>query len=190
MKSLKNKKGISTIIASILMIVIVLVATGVIYGVASNLIFDNTQKAEKCGSDIIDKITINGAYTCHNRGVDPVIANPYALIQGETSISINVKDVTIEKIFIVISKAGESKTLELVGGIPNPNVKNLGAGYNVNIILPGKNSGKTYIIKPGTITIANTEVPDSIAVIPVIGGEQCGTSDQLNEIPTCAELFG
>lgn len=201
-KNLKNKKGISTIIASILMIVLVLIATGVLYGIVSNLINKDMNRVEKCSLSIVDQVTINQAYTCHNPNWKRIqFDNHNALPNNQSMISIKVKDVTIDKLLITLTYGLESETFELVDGMVIPNLTNLGAtAPNELISLPKKGEVKTYRIFAKTIKIPegstflekiNTDntVPDSISIIPVIRGEQCGVSDQLNEVPKCKDLF-
>jgi hypothetical protein len=171
-KFLCNKRGLSTIVVTLLLIVISLVAVGVLWGFVNNMIHKQISSNEACYGNF-DKVQINKAYTC------------YEVMPGGTSynirFSIALQDVNVDKLIIGVYSASAIKSYELnstpltiVGLKPVPS--------GTTVKLPDKNSGLTY---NGT---GFSDKIDSIQITPVIGGTQCQVADSLSQIEDCALL--
>jgi len=170
--SKQNKKGVSTIIASVIMIALTLVIGGVIWGVVSNLVQENLESAGSC-YDVFDKVDLNPGTTCWNSS------------GKEVRFSINVKDLDIQEMIVSISGTGETKSYRLkkdgvepVGKVvywPNASI--------TPVLIPGSNTGKTY-----SVFNDFTAKPDSIKVFPVIKGKQCDAADSISNMDSCLVL--
>ena len=71
---MNNKKGLSTVIAVLLIVLLTVVSVVIIYGVVSTMIRGKLDDTKKCGPEILDKVTLNKRYTCfynHTLNVDP-----------------------------------------------------------------------------------------------------------------------
>lgn len=158
-------KGISTIIASVLMIALVLVLVGVVWSVYSNFVEDELESVGTCFKTF-DQVEFNRGYTCWNNS------------GNEIRFSVNIKNVELDEAVIIISGSGESKSYRLKRSGTDGNVVAWPSGGDA--ILPGNNSGKTYSIFDDF-----TSKPDSIALYPVIGSKQCDASDVVNTIDSC-----
>ncbi len=169
MKLLYNNKGISGVVAAVLMIALVMVVAVIVWVVVRNIVQGQIGTVESCFG-VYDKVTLNDQYTCYNSDTD------------EFQFSIKVTDIDIEKVIVSISSEGSTNSYtltneeqEIDGLEPYPS----GSG---DVVLPGKNAGLTYITDI-------TTKPDLIQIAPVVSGQQCEVSDSLSEIDDCSTLI-
>lgn len=164
---MKNKSGLSGVVSAMIMIALVMAAGVLIWIFSSNLVNKNLEEAESCFK-IYDKVTINGDYTC------------YDWANKEILISIKVADIEIGGILVGVSGEGNSGSFVL-GNNPAPiqNVKPyLSETYGEAVSAPGKNSGKTYVMRFNSI-------PESIEIAPIVNGKQCDVSDAVYNVYQC-----
>ena len=64
---MSQRKGLSTVVATVIMIALVMSAIAIVWGVVTNLVEEQLEGADSCIS-VFDKVEINGRYTCY----DPV----------------------------------------------------------------------------------------------------------------------
>lgn len=166
---IKNKKGVSGIVAAVIMIALVMALGVVVWNVVSNLVEEELEEAGSC-FDVFDKISINNKYTCWN-STDGV---------NEILFSVNVGDVDIQEIVVSISAAGETKSYTL-SDTPNDDLVYFPSGDS-GVVKPGKNEGLTYI------TDEFSSAPDSITIYPVAGSKQCDVSDAVSNVESCILL--
>jgi len=91
-----NKKALSTIVASLIMILLVLVAVGIVWTFINNLLQEATGNTG-C-FNVFDEVVINSQYTC------------YTTTPNELQVSVNVKDLEIDAVLISISGSGATKS--------------------------------------------------------------------------------
>lgn len=165
MKLTYKKRGLSTIIVTVLLIGLTIVAVGLVAMVVNNVIKGKIANTEACFGNF-GKVTINSQYTC------------YKTTGSEFQFSISVGDIDVEKVIIGISSEGTSKSYTLPGTYTD--LKKYGTTtYNFPLVLPEKNAGLTYVVN------SFTSKPDSIKIAPIINGQQCDISDSLSEIDVC-----
>jgi len=163
------KKGLSPIIASVLMIVLVLVVAGIVFGVVSNLIRKEVEKTESCFG-IFDKVEFNNEFTCGFTGE----------LEDFGLASVNVGDIELNKIiFVITDSTGQSRTMEIErGGIYTDVAVFEGIGiktkFEIPLLFPEANQGYTYAIKK-----ENLEDWHKIKLSVEVGGENCGVLDTL-----------
>jgi len=168
-----NKKGLSTIVVTLLLILLSLVAIGIVWTFVNNLIKNQISSNEACYGNF-DKVEINKKYTC------------YEVMSGATTtynirFSLSVGDVDVEKIIVGIYTDNEIKSYEISNFSQTlAGLKPVPSGTQVE--LPDKNSGLSY---NGT---GFTSKINSIQITPVISGTQCEVSDSLSQIENCALL--
>ena len=162
---MKNNKGVSAIIGAVIMIALVLVLGGIVWGVVSTMVSEQLEEAGTC-LEVLDKVEINNQYTCWDSDL------------SEFRFSINIKDIELQKIVVSISGAGETNSYELSSEI-NPDLSIWPSGGDA--IIPEENSGKTY-------TANFTIKPDNIIIYPVIKGKQCSSADSLSSIDNCYSI--
>lgn len=170
---MSQRKGLSTVVATVIMIALVMAAIAIVWGVVANLIEEELEGADSC-INVFDKVEINGRYTCY----DPVNSN--------FQFSLILRDIDVDEVLFAISDLGSTETFKIsnspdsVSGVSNyPSPTGL-------IVLPKKNGGSTYIYD---LSLVGFSEPDLFEISPVIDGKQCGVSSSLTDIPDCATLL-
>jgi FlaG/FlaF family flagellin (archaellin) len=169
----KNQKGLSDVVSIVLFLALVVVMVGIVWAVVNGLVKDKLSQAGSC-FDISGKVTINGRYTCYNS------------TSNELQFSLSVGDINIDEILVGISASGTSVSFKINSG--SSQVTNLFTypGRSINVTLPKKNAGLTYILNMSGAGFQG--VPDSMRIAPIVGEEQCETSDSVEEIDNCQLL--
>jgi flagellin-like protein len=103
---MKNKRGMSEVVSTVIMIALVMVAAGIIWGVISSMIGDTTEKSQACFGNY-EKVTLYGEGTCYDD------------LEDRLSVYIDVKDIEVSKIIISVHTESETKTFEIPGDSPN-----------------------------------------------------------------------
>jgi len=164
-----KQRGLSGVIASVIMIAVVITSVVIVWGVVIPLVEDNLGESESCFG-IFEEVTINSMYTCYDSDL------------GEFNFSINIADIDVDEVLVSVSSEGSTKsytltnTEKIIVGLANYG----STGFGTDLIkLPEKNAGSTYI---------SNEFPDEpnrIQIAPIIDGNQCDVSDSLFEIDDC-----
>jgi hypothetical protein len=165
-----NKKGLSTIITTLLLITLSIAAVALVWSFASNMVKHQIKNSEACQGNY-NKVTLNGEYTCYE---NPGTGNYYL------RFSLSIGDVTPEKVIVAVSSSGTVRSYEITNITGTVSGLTMYPSGSLNIVLPPKNGGYTY--RTGT----SSEKFDSIKIAPVFGGTQCEMSDSIVEIADCA----
>jgi flagellin-like protein len=163
-----NKKGVSGVIATVMMIALVLVVVSVVWVSINNLIGEKIDESEACFGNF-GKVTLEKKYTCQN------------VSSGEFQFSINVGDITVDSVLVSVGSVSAAKSIT-INGSSISNVKMYGGVSGGTISLPGKNSGFTYVIDLASFGVGT---PNSIKIAPIINSRQCDVSDSLATIENC-----
>ena len=165
---MQNKRGLSGIVATVILIALVMAASILVWTVVNNLVRGKLEGAGSC-IDIFDKVTLNPAYTCFESG------------QQDFIFSISRTDIDLDAIVVLISGGGTTKSFTLTNeSLSITDLKPFSGSGNVK--MPGKNEGLTYNYTGN----AFSSVPDSIKIAPVIGKKQCSASDEITQIESCS----
>jgi len=171
---MENKKGLSSIIATLMLILLTLVLVGILWTVITNLFNKNISDTESC-FDIFDKVQVNEQYTCFNATT------------SELQFSISMGDISVSEVLIAISGNGQKKSFKLSNDDQTFNfLRPYNGNYNANVKLPLNNSGLTYFYNLSSQGFSGK--PDKIELAPVIKGTQCDVSDSTTEIIYCTSL--
>lgn len=171
MKNRKNKKGLSQIIATMIMIVLVLGAASIVFGVVNNLISEEIENSESCFGNF-GKVTINNQYTCYDSD------------SNEIRFLVNVGDIKIDGFLVSVAGKSGAKSFEIKNNAINF-VRIYNGVYGGAINPPKENSGLTYFVNLSEMDI---EDADSVTIAPIIDGTQCEVSDSLAGIDNCKLL--
>lgn len=164
-----KKRGISTIIATVIMIALVIILISTLWVVINNLIGEQIASSESCFGNF-GKINFNKQYTCYDSSLN------------EIQFAINIEDIDVESVLVSVSGQSGTKSFEVKNGSIYSYVKMFGGIYGGALQLPEKNAGLTYVIDLGIIGIPNAA---SIKIAPVISGTQCEVSDSITSIGNC-----
>ncbi len=163
----KNRKGLSEIIGTLIVIALVLLATTIVWGVVNNILKDKIKSSTSCFGNF-GKMTLDKKYTCYDTSTNP----------GKVRLSLNRGDVNLDEVLISVTNGVEtksfkiSKTSQTVAGLTYLNGTS-------TVSLPPKNGGITYIYS------WTSDAPKTIQIAPVIDGEQCEVSDSISQIDNC-----
>ncbi len=173
---MKNKHGLSAVIATLMLILLTLVIVGILWAALGGLL-EPIDESKKC-FNLFDKITLDESYTCYNGSG----------LGKSLMFSIDVDDVDLDEVIIVITSAGSSNsyTIKKDAQIIS-NIKPYNKSYSDPVRSPGENSQRTYVLNTDAEGI--TTRPESIEIAPVIEGKQCEVSDSITEIVYCTALF-
>jgi flagellin-like protein len=166
---LKNKKGISSIIATLLLIVLTIILVAVVWTVVNNFISPKISQSTSCYNAYND-VTLNNQYSCFNSS------------SNQVQFSLNIGSTSVSGVLVSISSAGQSKSFTIT---TTPQAISNLANYDGSqqISLPGLNSGATYIY-----SWSGSDVPNSVEVAPLIKGQQCSSSDSIQKLDDCELL--
>jgi len=132
---LMQKKGLSEIISTVLLILISVVAVSILAYVLIPMIKEWTSGSSEC-FNALDKIKIvNKGFTCYDSG------------NGEASFTVSLaNDVKIKGIAASIGSEGSSKVFEIYNSSTNEDIKMYNGDYGEELELPNPGEERTYII--------------------------------------------
>ena len=173
-KGKKNKKGVSDVIATVLLIAIVMVVGAMVWIMVNNFVKEKTGDTKSC-LGLFEKVNIDSRSTC------------YYSDSKELQFSLSIGDIDVDEMLIGVSGGGTGVSFKIKKEVSAvDNVVMYPSRNALTVKLPGKNAGLTYLLN--TTKAGLTESPDLIEVSPVIEGSQCEISDSLDQIDDCAEL--
>tara|TARA_Y100000034_G_scaffold130823_1_gene190254 strand:- start:2302 stop:2835 length:534 start_codon:yes stop_codon:yes gene_type:complete len=165
----KNKKGVSGIIATVIMIGLVIAIAAILWSVVNNLIGEQVSSSESCFGNF-GKVTLNKQYVCKDS------------IANEIQFAINIGDIDVDSALVSVSGQSGTKSFEIKNSTTYSYVKMFGGSYGGALQLPGENAGLTYVV--GLTTLGITDAT-SIKIAPVLNGNQCEVSDSITSIGSC-----
>ncbi|MBT3405160.1 hypothetical protein HN832_04530 [archaeon] len=172
---MKNKKGISAVVGSVLMVVLVMVLTAMIWVSVKNVVEEELEGVQSCLGNY-DKITLNNRYTCYNSK------------NKQLNFSISVEDVNVSEIIVLISGEGETKSLRINGENNYLYTKNFAdIDYGEKLILPSADTGKSYSVNTSHADFKMDKI-DLIEIGIIIGKEKCDISDFISSVDDCRLL--
>lgn len=172
--SKKNKKGLSDIVTTVILIALSMAALVVVWGFVSNFINKEIGSSQSCFGNY-DKVKINKQYTC------------YDVLEGggfNLRFSLSIGDIDVEKVTVLVSS--ESTVKSYVITKENQTISGLSRypSGSLMVALPEKNSGISY-----RATGFDSKI-DLIEIAPTIGENLCEVSDSFSEIDNCAVYVG
>lgn len=169
----KNRRGLSTIIITVILIALSMAAIVLVWGFVNNLIKKQIGSSESCFGNY-DKVQINKQYTCYEDLGDDTYAIRFSLTVGSVNLT---------KAVVSISSASAVTSYEITNAEQTiTNLANYPSG-TATVKLPSKNSGLTYR------ATGFSSRADLIQVAPIISGEQCEVSDTISQIENCELLI-
>ena len=163
-----EKKGLSGIVSAMIMILLVIAMTLVVWG-AIQVFFDKETLDNSKGCldlSIGEQITLEQEVTCHN------------FLQEEMKFGINIGNVDVDEVIILFSTPEGTNSYTL-GPSPNDNPTLLSFSREPGVVIPSKNSGRTFIVT------GIKERPISIEIAPKINDRLCEISDKITKIRDC-----
>jgi hypothetical protein len=168
----RDKKGLSTIVVTVILIALSMAAIVLVWAFVSNLVKGQIKSSESCFGNY-DKVQINDQYTCYTKS-----GSDYNL-----RFSLNIGDIDVEKVLVSISSASSVKSFGITNDSQVITGLEMYPSGSTDVSLPGKNSGVTY-----NVTTMFSDKIDLIRIAPVINKDLCEVSDSVSEIEDCALL--
>ena len=160
-----EKKALSAIISTLILIIMVLVATTTVWIFVKKNVNGNLEQAKTC-YDILGKIKLNSEYTCYDR------------VSQATHFSIEVGNITLDKLLVGLKTEDDSVVYTLTNQEQTiPGLKNYDNTDQVK--LPDKNSESTFI------STGLTTEPTTIEIAPIINNKNCDIIDSISDIGFC-----
>lgn len=168
-KMIIKKKGISGIVATVIMIALVVGITSILWVVINNLVKEQIGSSESCFGNF-GEVTLSKQYTCHDSS------------SNEIQFAMNIGDISIDSVLVSVSGKSGAKSFEVKNNLTYSYVKMYNGNYGGILQLPEKNAGLTYIINLAGIGITDAK---TIKIAPIINTNQCEVSDSIIEIGNC-----
>ena len=172
--SLKNKRAVEAIIATVFIIGITVSAFGVIYVYVFPVIKEGVQKSQKCGEAQLYIESAKG-FTCYDSSNQ----------QLQVMIQRGSKDYDLGGIGVSVRTGGTSSVYNIFQS-PNPYVRMVDGEYGEQLVLPGVNDGKVYVLN------LNGDA-DEIGVAPLIkvgnDAKLCDITSSAKEVPSCSSVL-
>ena len=174
---IKNKRGVSVVVETVLLIALTMAVVSIIWVVTDNLVNKNIESSEACFG-IFNEVELNSRYTCYNMTSG----------QDELWFSINVRDIEkVDDILVSIVGNGGSETFKIVGDNPSSlQYYNRTRPATGNMSIPGKNQGVSYIY---TLPPSFVQEPEKVEIALIIDEEICGNINPINEFDSCSALI-
>ncbi len=170
MKKLIQKRGMSEVVITMLMIAMVMGLGVVIWAVSKSLVNNEIEGAKSCFGNF-GAVTISKQYTCVNSS------------SNEVKVSISIGDIdNVGSILVSVSGDSGAKSFKLTNASSFSYVKPFGGSYGGTLTVPVKNSALTYIINRSIMGVSDA---DSVSIAPIINENQCEVSDSLQGIDDC-----
>ena len=151
---MNDKKGISAVVATVLIILITVAAVTIIWAAIIPMISNQLQEGTIC-LDAVSQVTIGGGYTCYNANT--------TTSEGNASIQIKhgAKDFTLSAVQVLFYEGGSTTSVT----------------YDTASNLPGVNEEKVVTVLYDNKTVAG---PDKVEIAPIVtvgnAQETCGVS--------------
>ncbi|MDP3991955.1 MAG: hypothetical protein Q8P79_00400 [Nanoarchaeota archaeon] len=171
---IRNRKGLSTVVETVILIALTISIVAVVWAVVNNLVQKNISSSESCFG-VFGKVELNPKYTCYN--------NTAGTGADEVWFSISVGDIEkIDDILVAISGGGASNSFKILED--NPAELSYYPGRTQTVGIPGKNQGLTYIYR----LPASSPAPERVEIALIINGEVCGNIDSIEQFDSCSLL--
>ncbi len=107
----KNKKGISAVVATVLIILITVAAVTIIWAAIIPMINDQLERGTVCLDAMTQLSVLNKGYTCYDAGTNEV----------RVQIGHGAKDIGLAGIQVLVVSGGSTTSTEVTTGLPGIN---------------------------------------------------------------------
>ena len=169
---MNNKKGVSTIVTVVLLILVSITAVALIAAFVVPFIKGSLTESQECFS-VLGKLEINQNYTCQYKTTTNVSLQYKTFIQIKRGF---VKDTEISSLALVLAGEGKSKKFDLVDGSRTlyigEYVNDDDDGFNKTIGLPREGEERTYVFNLSNVNFKT--LIDTVQISPVLkSGKVC-----------------
>lgn len=166
-----SKKGVSPIIATVLLVILTLVAVGILAAFVIPFVNDSFKNSKEC-FDVLDKVKFDGdsLYNCY-------AYNASGEREARTGFSVRMDTAEALAFKVTFTAAGRGNTYTVENGTSLENIRMLDRNFGTTLEVPLKGGVRTYVIN-GTY--------ERIELAPVLkSGDVCDTRASIS-IGQCA----
>ena len=169
----KNRKGLSTVVITLILIALSMAAIVLVWGFISNLLRKQISSSEACVGNF-EKVRLDEHYTCY----EYVAGNP---VSYNLKFSLGIGEIDVDEVLVSIASESKGQTYKIKNSLSSiSGLKPVPSSESNQVQLPDKNAGLTYV------ATGFPERIDSIEIAPIIMGVQCEVSDSIYQIEDCA----
>ena len=162
-----KKRGISPVIATVMIMMITIAAAALLMGFVLPFITDQTEGASEC-FDVFQGVEFGS--TSHNCYLDSTMDCDEGVdCNNRTGFSVRVKNEGVVGFKISLTGGGSSDVYDIDGNTQDSNLRMLEEDFDEELDFPEVGGMRTYVIK---------EDYESIRVAPILeGGKSCDVMD-------------
>lgn len=158
----------SAVIVTLLLVALSVGLIVIVGTVVKNIVNQKLGQASSCVGSFSNDLTLDNQHTCYNSSANSV------------EFMVDIGSINLDGIYISITSPAKSETFTINNGTNN-SISGLTDYYgDVNVTLPGEDSGVKYIYH-----WTGSDIPDSIQIAPIINGHQCSSSDSISSLQDC-----
>jgi flagellin-like protein len=168
---MSKKRGLSPVIAVVLLLAITVVAATIIVSIVLPFIKGNLEEGKECFDVLGDLKFASTKFNCY---IDGDALNPPTL-QLESGFSVRNDNEKIIGFAVTLVEDGTGTTIEVIEGNSNQKLRNKGGVYNSGLMVPAKGEIRTYVYEG---------IAESIELFPILNdNRKCEEADsiKLNE---------
>ena len=143
------KRGMSELLATVLLILVTISAAGLIYSFVKPIITDTMAESEKCGSAQL----LIAEDTCYNAETNEIN------IEISTGLKTDISGISI------LVSGDNSQGFKIINGSVVPGVREYNQSYGEKLALPKKDESRTYVINATETNLVN---PSSLTIYPIV----------------------
>ncbi len=171
-RSVMNKRGISPIIATVLILIITFVAISILAVFVIPFVSENLEGSEECINTLGDVKFDETPYNCYVDGGD----------KNRTGFSVRVNGEEVAGIKVSLFKDGTSEVMEIMNGTDGNSlgikIRMLSSGFDTKLNVPSKGGVRTYVADG---------LFDELEVNAILkSGKLCDVSDSIR-VNTCLD---
>jgi flagellin-like protein len=162
----RGKRGLSPVIAVVLLLLITIIAAGIIVAFVIPFIQDSLEGGEACFNVLGDLSFAETPYNCFNTSF--VVDDP----DGRVGFSVRVSNDDIVGFVAGVQRQGSSTAFEIVEDFTDEDIRMLiGPGFDGALEIPGNGEVRTYVVKGAF---------DKVELFPILeSGAKCDIADEI-----------
>lgn len=167
---MNNKRGLSPVIAVVLLLLITIVAATIILGVVVPFVRDNLDSSKECFEAIGDVSFAETAFNCHD--------SDYSQTESRSGFSVRIDGENVGGFRVSLLSGGNSDSYDVENGTSIAdmgNVRRGGAVVGAPLDIPEKGGVRTYVVAK-----SDGSVFEKAELFPILkNGRKCDLADEI-----------
>jgi len=137
MKNIREKRGVSAVVATVLLVLIAFMAVGIVIGVIIPMVREGLEKGKSCFELREYFKIVPSDYTCYNSTTTKLM------------VERGMEDFEVKGFAVSIMREGKSERYDIFDRANYSDVAVKGGNFGKELELPGPGEARTYIFKLG-----------------------------------------